>query len=96
MKCDSCKKANTAACPSICYLSEDNPNYEEKANQKVYVIQERVRPWIDKWKVEPQHRRFKTVDEARSAMLKSGIFSSQCRIAEEYTVTSTRYKVVKY
>lgn len=57
----------------------------------MYVIQERFREW-DKWETQHYKGRFKTLPEAKAA-LSTMPFPSQCRVAQEYTVT--RYKAVK-
>lgn len=58
----------------------------------MYVIQERVKPWSDKYETLKYLPRYSTLAEARAALEKRS-FKSMCRIAEEYTVT--RYKAVK-
>ena len=62
----------------------------------MFVIQEREKPWLDKWVVLHSRGRFKTIDEARAVMEKlpgQPNFKHIYRIAEEYTVV--RYKVIK-
>ena len=61
----------------------------------MYVIQERVRPWVEKYEVLHNKGRFKTIEEARAVFESMPkLQQSICRIAEEYTVV--RYKAVKH
>jgi hypothetical protein len=65
-----------------------------RRKKDMYVIQERVKPWIEKYETLHSKGRFKTLPEAREAF--EGLpklLQISCRIAEEYTVT--RYKAVK-
>lgn len=65
-----------------------NPGGKEN---NMYVLQYRVREW-DKW--ETMLDKFPTIKEAQ-AELENQPIKSIFRIAEEYTVTLTRYKAVK-
>ena len=60
----------------------------------MYVIQEKEKPWINKYSTPPWGVRYKTLGEARAAFEKlPKLVQSISRIAEECTVT--RYKAVK-
>jgi len=59
-----------------------------------FVIQEKEKPWVEKWKVSPDYPKFKTADEARLMIEKLPKLTQPLyRVAEEYTVI--RYKAVK-
>jgi len=61
----------------------------------MYVIQDRFRSW-EKWELRYSLGKFKTLEEAKVAFGKlSESEKEQSRIAEEYTVTVTRYKAIK-
>ena len=61
----------------------------------MFVIQEKVNPWTDKWKVATGYPQFKTAEEARAIILKMPtLLQHSHRVAMEYTVK--RYKAVMH
>ena len=59
----------------------------------MFVIQEKVKPWLNTWQLSMGYTKFKTAEEAQAAIEKlPALLQPSHRVAEEYTVT--RYKPI--